>query len=109
MAIVNTWIIADCEHDIATGGINAVHWRATAEETLGDDIYTASLYGVINLTPDPSSADFVAYANVTEAMVRAWVWGSVDQAEIEARLAANINGQKNPIKANGLPWSLMEN
>lgn len=100
MAIVNTWTIANCEHDIATGGINVVHWRVTAQ----DGEYTASAYGTVGLTPDPTAPDFVAYADVTEAMAQAWVWGQVDQAETEANLAANIEAQKNPTEADGLPW-----
>ena len=99
MATFN-WTIANCEHDIATGGINVVHWRVTAE----DGEYTASAYGTVGLTPDPTAPDFVAYADVTEAMAQAWVWDSVDQAETEANLAANIEAQKNPTEASGLPW-----
>ena len=101
MAITYNWTIANCEHDIATGGINVVHWRVTAED--GD--YTASAYGTVGLTPDPTAPDFVAYADVTEAMAQAWVWDSVDQAEIEANLAAKIDAQKNPTSADGLPWA----
>ena len=105
MPITYNWTIANCEHDIATGGINVVHWRVTAEETVGEDTYTATAYGTVGLTPDPTAPDFVAYADVTEAMAQAWVWESVDQAETEANLAANIEAQKNPTEADGLPWS----
>jgi len=101
MATTYTWTIANCEHDIATGGINVVHWRVSAE----DGEYSASAYGTVGLTPDPSSPDFVAYADVTEAMALGWVWGSVDKDETEANLAAQIDAQKNPTEASGLPWA----
>jgi hypothetical protein len=101
MAITYNWTIATCEHDIATGGINIVHWRVSAE----DGEYSASAYGTVGLTPDPSSPDFVPYADVTEADAQAWVWGSVDKDETEANLAAQINAQKNPTEASGLPWA----
>jgi hypothetical protein len=101
MAITYNWTIANCEHDIATGGINVVHWRVSAE----DGEYSASAYGTVGLTPDPSSPDFVAYADVTEAMAQGWVWGSVDKDETEANLAAQIDAQKNPTGASGLPWA----
>jgi hypothetical protein len=104
MAIIYNWLVANCEHDIATGGINVVHWRVSAEETVGEDTYTASAYGTVGLTPDPDAPDFVPYADVTEADAQAWVWDSVDQAETEANLAANIEAQKNPTEASGLPW-----
>ena len=110
MAITYNWTIANCEHDIATGGINVVHWRVTAQD---DEYrvppekgkYSASAYGTVGLTPDPSSPDFVAYADVTEAMALGWVWGSVDKDETEANLAAQIDAQKNPTEASGLPWA----
>ena len=101
MAITYTWTIPTCEHDIATGGINVVHWRCTAEE--GE--YTASSYGTVGLTPDPSSPDFTAYADVTEAQAQGWVWESVSQDDTEAALAANIDAQKNPTEASGTPWA----
>ena len=101
MATTYNWTIANCEHDIATGGINVVHWRVSAE----DGEYSASAYGTVGLTPDPSSPDFVAYADVTEAMALGWVWDSVDKAETEANLAAQIDAQKNPTEASGLPWA----
>ena len=104
MAVTYTWSIPNCEHDIATGGISVVHWRVTASESVEDGEYTASAYGTVGLTPDPTAPDFVAYADVTEAMAQAWVWDSVDQAETEANLAANIEAQKNPTEASGLPW-----
>ena len=101
MAITYNWTIENCEHDIATGGINVVHWRVSAE----DGEYSASAYGTVGLTPDPSSPDFVPYADVTEAMALGWVWGSVDKDETEANLAAQIDAQKNPTEASGLPWA----
>ena len=109
MAITYTWTIPTCEHDIATGGINVVHWRCTASETVGsgDDAvtYTASSYGTVGLTPDPSSPDFTPYADVTEAQAQGWVWDSVSQADTESALAANIENQKNQTEASGNPWA----
>ena len=96
-----TWSIPLCEHHIETGGINVVHYRCVAED--GD--YTASAYGTVGLTPDPDAPDFVPYADVTEAIAQAWVWDSVDQAETEANLASQIEAQKNPTEASGLPWA----
>jgi hypothetical protein len=100
MAITYNWTIANLESNTADGGVVVAHWRVTAE----DGEYTASAYGTVGLTPDPSSPDFVPYADVTEADAQAWVWDSVDQAETEANLAANIEAQKNPTEASGLPW-----
>jgi len=100
MAITYTWTIPTCEHDIATGGINVVHWRCTAED--GD--YTASSYGTVGLTPNPSSPDFVPYADVTEAQAQGWVWDSVSQADTEAAIATKIDAIANPTTEAGVPW-----
>ena len=96
-----TWTIPTCEHDIATGGINVVHWRCTGVD--GD--YSASSYGTVGLTPDPSAAGFVAYADVTEAQAQAWVWASVSQEDTEAAIAAQIDTLINPTEASGTPWA----
>jgi len=101
MAVTYDWTIPTCEHDIATGGINVVHWRCTGVD--GD--HSASSYGTVGLTPDPSSPDFTPYADVTEAQAQGWVWDSVSQADTESALAANIENQKNPTEASGNPWA----
>ena len=84
------------------------HWRVTAKETVGtgDDAvtYTASSYGTCGFSPDPTSPDFVPYADLTEADVLAWVYESVDKDATEAALTANIEEQKNPVTETGLPW-----
>jgi hypothetical protein len=100
MAATYTWTIPTCEHDIASGGINVIHWRCTGVD--GDN--SASSYGTVGLTPDPSSPDFVAYADVTEAMAQGWVWDSVSQADTEGAIAAQIDAMANPTTASGMPW-----
>ena len=100
MAIEYTWTIATCEHEVATGGITVAHWRVTAVD--GD--FTASAYGTAGFTPDATSPDFKPYDQVTEAEVLAWVWASVDKNATEANLAAQIEADKNPTQASGLPW-----
>jgi len=101
MAIEYTWTIAQCEHEVATGGITVAHWRVSAVD--GD--YSASAYGTAGFTPDATSPDFKPYDQVTEAEVLGWVWASVDKDETEANLASQINAQKNPVTAAGTPWS----
>ena len=101
MAITYTWTIPTCEHDIASGGINVIHWRCTGVD--GD--YSASSYGTVGLTPDASEPDFVAYADVTEAMAQAWVWDNVSQGDTETAIAAKIDAMANPTEASGNPWA----
>jgi hypothetical protein len=96
-----TWTIAQCEHEVATGGITVAHWRVSAVD--GD--YSASAYGTAGFTPDPEAEGFIPYADLTEADVLVWVWASVDKDETEANLAAQIDAQKNPVTAAGTPWA----
>jgi len=94
------WTIAQCEHEVATGGITIAHWRCTAED--GD--HTASAYGTASFTPDPNAPDFVPYKSLTEDDVLGWVKDALDADEIEANLVTKIDAQKNPVSAAGLPW-----
>jgi len=95
-----TWTIANLERNVADGGVTVAHWRVT--EVDGD--YSASSYGTCGFTPDADDPSFVAYDNLTEADVLGWVWAEVDQAATEAALTANIEAQKNPVSADGMPW-----
>ena len=100
-----TWTIATLERNTDSDqGVIVAHWRVTEEETVGEETYTASSYGTCGFTPDPSASDYIAYADLTEADVIGWVQAEVDQAGIEAALTANINEQKNPTTADGVPW-----
>ena len=95
-----TWTIANLERNVADGGVTVAHWRVT--EVDGD--YSASAYGTVGFTPDPDADDFVAYDSLTEATVLGWVHAEVDQSATEAALTANIEAQKNPVSADGMPW-----
>jgi len=99
-----TWTIANLERNVADGGVTVAHWRVTEEETVGDDTFTASSYGTCGFTPDADADDFVAYDSLTEEVVMGWVHAEVDQSATEAALTANIEAQKNPVTANGMPW-----
>ena len=99
-----TWTIANLERNVSDGGVTVAHWRATEEETVGDVTYSASSYGTVGFTPDPDASDFVAYDSLTEETVLGWVHAEVDQSATEAALTANIEAQKNPVSADGMPW-----
>ena len=99
-----TWTIAQLERNTADGGVIIAHWRVTESETVGEDTYTAASYGTCGFTPDPSASDYIAYADLTEADVIGWCQDELDQEGIEASLTANIEEQKNPTTADGVPW-----
>ena len=97
------------ERTLDNNGVIVAHWRANASETVGegDDAvtYSATNYGTAGFTPDPSSSDYVPYDSITEELALGWCWANgVDKDTIEASLQANIDLQKNPTQALGVPW-----
>ena len=97
---MTTWTISTLERELSDGGVVVAHWRATAVD--GD--FSAFNYGTVGFTPDASAAGFIAFDSLTEADVLGWVQAEVDKDAIEASLAANIEAQKNPTQATGVPW-----
>ena len=98
---MTTWTISTLERELADGGVVVAHWRAT----LVDGEHSASSYGTCGFTPDPSDPSFVAYDSITEEIALGWCWDNgVDKDAIEASLSANIEAQKNPTQASGVPW-----
>ena len=95
-----TWTIATLERELADGGVTVAHWRCTEED--GD--VSASSYGTVGFTPDPTAPDYMAYDSLTEADVLGWVWESVGQDTVEAALTAKIEADKNPTSGSGVPW-----
>ena len=95
-----TWTIEQLDRYTADGGVTCAHWRVL--EVDGD--YSASSYGTVGFTPDPSSSDFIPYADLTESTVLGWVQAEVDKDATEEALAANIAEQKTPTTSTGVPW-----
>jgi hypothetical protein len=105
---MTTWTIATLERDLQPadmdGAVVVAHWRANASENVGEETFSASAYGTVGFTPDPTTPGYVPYADLTEEMVLGWVWETVDQEATEASLAAKIEAEKNPVTADGVPW-----
>lgn len=100
MTATITWKISQLERNAADGGVTVAHWAASAVE--GD--CSASSYGTVGFTPDPTAPGFKPYEQLTEADVLAWVWGSVDKDAAEASLLQQIEAQKAPVTLTGTPW-----
>jgi len=107
--MATTWTIETLERELSDGGVIVAHWRATDSETVGTGdeavTYSATSYGTCGFTYDASSPDFTPYDQLTQDQVLGWCWNDgVDKDATEASLAANINDQKNPTTADGVPW-----
>ena len=98
---MTTWTIGTLERELSDNGVVVAHWRATAVD--GD--FSASSYGTCGFTPDPSSSDWVSYDSISEELALSWCYEEIDKDAIEASLAANIDLQKNPTQASGVPWA----
>ena len=97
--MTTTWTISTLERETSNGFVFTAHWQATAVD--GD--YTASIYSTSSWA---SGTPTIPYAQVTMAEVLDWIWANgVDKTATEAALAQNIELQKNPVTATGVPWS----
>jgi hypothetical protein len=97
-----TWKITNLDRQTSDGFVTTAHWQATATEASNDpeNPYSGSIYNTASFEGSP----VVSYDSLTEADVLAWVWETVDKATVEAAVLAQIEAQKNPVKASGLPW-----
>ena len=93
--------IVQLDRSLPEGIVVTCHWTCT----LTDGDYTASSYGAEGFNQkSPDDPDFIPYEDLTEEVVKGWVMDKIG-ADIEAGLEAQIEAQKNPTSAKGLPWS----
>ena len=98
-----TWKIVNLDRYTSDGLVYCVHWTASATEASNDPEkpYGAS---IVNTQALERGDSFVNYDTLTEETVLGWLWGKIDKDAVEAALTAQIEAQKAPVTANGLPW-----
>lgn len=95
------WTVQNMIRNVSDDGVVLVEWYCFGFDTPYQDY----AQGVVEFNPDPNSASFTAYENLTESQVLQWVYDSgVDKDEIEQTVAAKIQEQKQPSKTAGIPW-----
>ena len=98
-----TWGVAQMERHTADGIVFTVHYTVAAS----DGTYASSAYGSIGL--EQPEGDVIPYADLTPEIVIGWVQeklgGDEKVTEIEAALQAQIDQQRTPTTAQGVPWS----
>lgn len=97
-----TWTINQLERETADGFVFTAHYSVNA----ADDTYTSGAYGSIGFErPDT----LIPFSDLTEELVLDWVkekiGGDEKVQEIQAALQAQLDEQRTPTKASGLPWS----
>ena len=93
-----TWNVAQMERHTADGIVFTVHYTVAAS----DGTYSSSAYGSIGL--EQPEGDVVPYADLTPELVIGWVQEKLNVEEIEAALQAQIDQQRTPTTAAGVPW-----
>jgi hypothetical protein len=96
------WGIAQMERHTADGIIFTVHYTVAAN----DGTYSSSAYGSIGL--EQPEGEVIPYADLTPEIVIGWVQdklgGTEKVDEIQAALQAQIDQQRTPTTAQGVPW-----
>ena len=77
--------------------VTTVHWTTTKAD--GD--FTASTYGTVGLEVGDT---VIPFSDLTEEVVKTWLAEKLDLVAMETSLDAQIEAQKNPVTATGLPW-----
>lgn len=97
--------ITSLEKITSTGLVTSILYNL--QKAVGE--HTAEHLGLtLRISGDPSSSDFVAYENLTEDIVKAWVLASYPQLELDALedeldhfIANKVDSSG---KSNGIPW-----
>jgi hypothetical protein len=101
MSTTFTWNIANLERETSDGYVYTAHYTVNA----ADDTYSSGAYGSLGLERGDT---LVPFADLTEATVVGWIKEKLTAekvTEIEAALQAQLDEQRQPTKAGGLPWS----
>jgi hypothetical protein len=101
MSTTFTWNISQLERETQDGYVYVVHYTVNAQ----DDTYSAGAYGSLGL--ERPEGDLIPFSELTEEVVVGWVkekFGEEKVTEIEAALQAQLDEQRQPTKAAGLPW-----
>ena len=97
-----TWAIAELERETADGYVFTAHYTVNA----ADGTYTAGAYGSVGFERPET---LVPFADLTEEQVIGWVkealGGDEKVTEIQAALQGQLDEQRTPSKASGLPWA----
>lgn len=100
MATEFTWHIANLERETADGFVFTAHYTVDAK----DDTYSAGAYGSIGFE---RPENLIPFADLTESEVVGWVkeaLGAEKVANVESALQGQLDEQRNPTKAAGVPW-----
>jgi hypothetical protein len=108
-----TWSISTLERQLVDGEhtdvVTVIHYNVQDTETVGEgdeaQTYSGRCYGTVGLAAPGDS--FTPYADITEAEAIGWcksALGDDQVAAYEDSVSSQIDQQKNPTQAAGVPW-----
>jgi hypothetical protein len=95
-----TWSIDQIKRTTSDDAVVIAHWCCVGVE--GDN--SRRINGTAVFSPDPTSADFIPFNDLTEAVVLGWVHADVTQADVEATLQSQLDEITSPRVVSGMPW-----
>jgi len=101
MSTTFTWNIANLEREVVDGYVYTTHYTIDAK----DDTYSAGAYGSVGFERPET---LIPFSELSKELVVQWVkdaLGTEKVTEIEVALQGQLDEQRNPTKAAGLPWS----
>ena len=94
-----TWAIANLERNTADGKVTTVHYTVNAS----DDTYSAGAYGSLGFDGEITTP----FSELTESQIVGWVLESLCDEKVTSiceALQAQLDEQRAPSKAAGVPW-----
>jgi hypothetical protein len=97
-----TWRIANLERETADGYVYTAHYTVNAV----DDTYSAGAYGSMGF--ERPEGELIPFSELTEdQIVMEWLLPKIGEEkvqEIHAALQVQLDEQRQPTKAAGVPW-----
>jgi hypothetical protein len=98
-----TWAIANLERETADGKVTVAHYTVSAK----DDAYATSAYGSLGFDGEVTTP----FSELTEQQVVGWVLDALGEEKVTSiceALQAQLDEQRAPSKAAGMPWTNTE-
>jgi len=97
---VVSWVITNLDREVASGLVTTVYYSVLASE----NIYQTSTYGTVDLD---RADDIIPFEDLTEQLIIDWIKDKLGKKRVDsiiAYLQTQLNDQKTPKTAKGLPW-----
>ena len=99
MTTAFTWAIANLERNTVDGKVTVAHYTVNAS----DDTYSAGAYGSLGFDGEITTP----FSELTESQIVGWVLESLGDEKVTSickALQAQLDEQRAPSKAAGVPW-----